>query len=94
MHKKSPEYSLYYMQEIKIQLNLEISIPKEDFVFKVAEICEELDYTELFNAYMRTCRKTNPITVFEVIVFGYMEHLYSGREIAKACKTDIRFMWL
>ena len=43
---------------------------------------------------MRTWRKTNPITVFEVIVFGYMEHLYSGREIAKACKTDIRFMWL
>lgn len=28
-------------------LNLEISISKEDFVFKVAEICEELDYTEL-----------------------------------------------
>ena len=23
-----------------------------------------------------------------------MEHLYSGREIAKACATDIRFMWL
>ena len=80
--------------QVILPLNLEISIPKEDFVFKVAEICEELDYTELFNAYMRTWRKTNPITVFEVIVFGYMEHLYSGREIAKACKTDIRFMWL
>ena len=80
--------------QVVLPLNLEICIPKEDFVFKVAEICEELDYTELFNAYMRTWRKTNPITVFEVIVFGYMEHLYSGREIAKACKTDIRFMWL
>ena len=36
----------------------------------------------------------NPITLFEILVFGYMEHLYSGREIAKACRTDIRFMWL
>ena len=53
-----------------------------------------MDYTELFQTYLRTWRKTNPITVFEVIVFGYMEHLYSGREVAKACKTDIRFMWL
>jgi transposase InsO family protein len=32
--------------------------------------------------------------MFEILVFGYMEHLYSGRDIAKACKTDIRFMWL
>ena len=80
--------------QVILPLNLEICIPKEDFVFKAAEICEELDYTELFNAYMRTWRKTNPITVFEVLVFGYMEHLYSAREIAKACKTDIRFMWL
>ena len=23
-----------------------------------------------------------------------MKHLYSGRAIAEACKTDIRFMWL
>ena len=32
--------------------------------------------------------------MFEVIVYGYMKHLYSGRAIAEACKTDIRFMWL
>lgn len=63
-------------------------------MFKVAGICEELDYTELFNTYLRSWRKVNPITMFEIIVFGYMEHWYSGRDIAKACKTDIRFMWL
>ena len=66
-------------------------IPEGDFVFKVAEICEELDYTELFNSYVRKWRKVNPITLFEILVFGYMEHLYSGRDIEKACKTDIRF---
>ena len=80
--------------QVVLPLNLGICIPEGDFVFKVAEICEGLDYTELFQRYLRTWRKTNPITIFEVIVFGYMEHLYSGREIAKACKTDIRFMWL
>ena len=48
--------------QVFLPLNLEICIPKEDFVFKVAEICEELDYTELFQTYLRTWRKTNPIT--------------------------------
>ena len=80
--------------QVVLPLNLEICIPEGDFVFKVAEICEELDYTELFNTYARNWRKVNPITLFEIIVYGYMKHKYSGREIAEACKTDIRFMWL
>ena len=80
--------------QVVLPLNLGICIPEGDFVFKVVEICEKLDYTELFETYIRTWRKVNPITLFEILVFGYMEHLYSGREIAKACRTDIRFMWL
>ena len=80
--------------QVVLPLDLGICIPEGDFVFKVAEICESLDYTELFNTYMRSWRKVNPITMFEIIVFGFMEHLYSGREISKACRTDIRFMWL
>ncbi len=80
--------------QVVLPLDLGICIPEGDFVFKVAEICESLDYTELFNTYLRVWRKVNPITMFEVIVYGYMKHLYSGREIAEACKTDIRFMWL
>ena len=80
--------------QVVLPIDLGICIPEGDFVFKVGEICESLDYTELFNTYLRSWRKVNPITIFEVIVYGYMKHLYSGREIAEACKTDIRFMWL
>ena len=80
--------------QVVLPLDLGICIPEGDFVFKVAEICEELDYTELLNTYVRKWRKVNPITLFEILVFGYMEHLYSGRDIEKACRTDIRFMWL
>ena len=80
--------------QVVLPINLEICIPKGDFVFKVAEICESLDYTELHNTHLRAWRKVNPITMFELIVYGYMKHLYSGRDIAEACKTDVRFMWL
>ncbi len=56
--------------QVVIPLNLEICIPKHDFVFKVAEICEELDYTELFGTYVKAWRKVNPITLFEILVFA------------------------
>ena len=32
--------------------------------------------------------------MFEILIFAYMNRIYSSREIEKACKTDIRFMWL
>jgi hypothetical protein len=39
--------------QVVLPLNLGIRIPKDDFVFKVVEICEELDYTELYKTYVR-----------------------------------------
>ena len=80
--------------QVVLPINLEICIPKGDFVFKVAEICESLDYTELFNTYLRAWRKVNPITMFEILVFAYMNRKFSSREIESLCNTDIRFMWL
>ena len=80
--------------QVVLPLDLGICIPEGDFVFKVAEICESLDYTELFNTYLRSWRKVNPITMFEILVFAYMNRKFSSREIESLCKTDIRFMWL
>lgn len=80
--------------QVVLPLDLGICIPKDDFVFKVADICEELDYTELYKTYVRMWRKVNPVTLFEILVFAFMNRLFSSREIEQACKTDIRFMWL
>lgn len=80
--------------QVVLPLNLEFCIPKEDFVFVLAKICEKLNYKRLFGTYVRTWRKNNPITLFEIILFAYIERIFSTRKIIKACKTDIRFMWL
>lgn len=80
--------------QVVLPLNLEICIPKDDPVFKMVEICEQLDYTELYRAYLRSWRKINPETLFELLVFGYMNRKYSARQIEEACRTDIRFMWI
>ena len=80
--------------QVVMPLDLGICIPKDDPVFKVAEICEKLDYTELFTTYVRAWRKVNPVTLFEILVFAFMNRIYTSREIERACKIDIRFMWL
>ena len=80
--------------QLLLPINLEFLIPEGDYVFTVAEICESLDYTELFNTYLRSWRKVNPITMFEILVLAYINRKFSSREIEEACLTDIRFMWI
>ena len=80
--------------QLLLPINLEFLIPKGDYVFTVAEICESLNYTELFNTYLRSWRKVNPITMFEILVLAYINRKFSSREIEEACITDIRFMWI
>ena len=58
--------------QVVLPFNYEKNISEKDPVRKLIEICEELDYTELFEVYVRTWRKHNPITLFEIIVYGYM----------------------
>lgn len=80
--------------QVVLPFNYEKNISEKDPVRKLIEKCEELDYTELFETYVRTWRKHNPITLFELTVYGYMQGKYSGREIEEACNNDIRFMWI
>ena len=80
--------------QVVLPLNIEKLIPENDDVFKVAEICERLDYTSLHREYVRVWRKTNPATMFMILIYAYMNRLYSSREIESACRTDIRFMWI
>lgn len=80
--------------QVVMPIELGICIPKDDTVFQLVEICESLDYTELNKTYLRRWRKVNPETLFELLVFGYMNRKYSSRQIEDACRTDIRFLWI
>jgi transposase len=80
--------------QVILPIDLGIKIAENDPVRKLIEICDKLDYTELFNAYIRKWKKINPITMFELLVFGYMNRKFSSREIEEACRIDIRFMWI
>ncbi len=80
--------------QLVLPLNFEILIDENDPVWKLTEICDGLDYTRLYDEYLRHWRIINPVILFEILVFAYMNGIYSSRAIEHACKTDVRFMWL
>ena len=51
-------------------MELAIKIAENDPVRKLVEICEELDYTELYKRYVRRWRKVSPETLFELVYQG------------------------
>ena len=80
--------------QVVLPFDYEIKIDAKEPVRKLVEICDELDYSKLYGAYVRKWRKVNPRTMFEVLAYGYMNGIYSSRDIESACRHDIRFMWI
>jgi len=74
---------------------MEVLIPEDDSVRLLSHITEELDYTNLFMAYSSKGRNSvvKPKTLFRVLVYAYMNNIYTSRKIEEACRRDIN-LWL
>lgn len=82
--------------QLVLPLNTKISLPKDDPVILLNDVLDSLSYQELNSMYSHLGRKpvTSPKTLFKIIVYAYMNHIYSSRKIERSCKRDIAFMWL
>jgi transposase len=82
--------------QLCLPLDYEVIIPENDSVRLLSQIMEELDYSELYAAYSQEGRNpaTEPKILAKVMVYAYMEFVYSTRKIEKACRRDINLMWL
>lgn len=78
--------------QLSLPINIEKKIANDDEVFSLEEICEELDFGKLKRKFKSS--RYDPVTMFKIIVYGYMCRIYSSRAIEKACRRDINFMWL
>ena len=58
------------INQLKLPIDLTLTIPETDPVFKLVEICESLDYSSLVKEYLRIWRKYHPATMFEIVVLG------------------------
>lgn len=87
---------IYGGRQVVISFDYEAHVPEDDPVVLLCEEMERLDYSKLYAAYSRDGRKpvVSPKIMFMLIVFAYMNNIFSSREIEKACKYDIRFMYI
>ena len=84
------------IHQIGFPIDLEIIIPDDDSVELLYEITEGLDYSKLYKAYSTKGRNPAiaPESLFRILVYGYMEGIYSSRGLEKSCNRDINFRWL
>ena len=82
--------------QLVMPLDCEILIPTDDSVRLLSQIVEELDLTSLYQAYSLLGRNpaVPPRIMLKIMLYAYMEGLYSSRKIEKACRRDINFKWL
>jgi transposase len=81
---------------MKLPFDYEVLIPTNDSVRLLSRIVEGMDLKELKAAYSERGRNpaAPPEAMVKIMLYAYMEEIYSSRKIQKACERDINFMWL
>lgn len=61
----------------------------------IDQIVDNLEITEILRTYKGGGSSSyHPRMLLKVIIYGYLNNLYSSRKIAKAIKENVSFMWL
>lgn len=89
-------YKPYVMgQPSLLPPDLEELIPANHVVRTVHEAIEQIDLSILYQQYEGGGTSSyHPKMMLKVLIYGYIERLYSSRRIAKALRENISFMWL
>ncbi len=78
IQKDYTSFSLYY--QIKLPLDLEISIPSDDPVRPVSAFVEEMDLSELYKTYGRIRKnQATPRQMLKLVIYAAMNRIYSSR---------------
>ena len=86
-------FSLNY--QIKLPLNIELSIPDDDPVRLINAFVEEMNLSDLYATYERIRKgQASPRHMMKIMIYAAMNRIYSSRDIETACKRDINFMYL
>ena len=79
--------------QLKLPLELETIIRKNDSVRLLSQFVEEMDLTDLYSTYDRI-NSLSPRTLLKIVLYSYMNGDYSSRSMELNCKRDINFMFL
>jgi transposase len=83
------------MDQLYLPMDLEEDIPTNHLVRVVNEAVNRLDNTIFQAAYPGGGRDSyHPKMLTKVIIYAYSQRIYSSRQIAKAVRENIMFMWI
>ena len=93
LHKNYTINRKFY--QLKLPFDIECIIPDNDSVRLLSLFVEEMDLTRLYSTYFRIREnQVPPMNMLKIMLYGYMNGLYSSRDIETACRRDINFMFL
>src|SRR4030066_291271 len=85
----------YAQGQLQLPTDLEELIPEKHVVRGVHAAIERIDLRRLMSRYKGGGTSSyHPRMMLKVLVYAYTQRLYSSRQIAKALRENVYFMWL
>jgi transposase len=85
----------YRQQGMLIPLNLNDLVADDHPVRVVNAVLDKVDISDIIRQFRPGGTSSyHPRMLLKVIVFGYINNIYSSRKIEEAVKSNIHFMWL
>jgi transposase len=76
-------------------METEIFISKDSPVRLLNAVVERMNISSILRSYSRIGRiEYPPRTLLKILLYAYVRHIYSSREIERACRENIHFMYL
>jgi transposase len=94
--KKRATFKPYEQHQLSLlPINLEEMIPQNHLVRVVDRAIEKMNTQPLFDRYEGGGASAyNPVMMLKVVVYAYATKIYSSRQISKATRENINFLWL
>ena len=90
-----PTFKDYTMEQLQLPLSFDEFIPENHLVRVVNTVVDSLELTPLYDRYKEGgCPAYHPRMMIKVMIYSYTQKIYSSRQIAKALRENINFMWL
>ena len=88
-------FKSYCMEQLQLPVDIEALIPEKHLVRVVNKSIERMNIEPLLDQYKGGGTSSyHPKMLLKVLVYAYTQKIYSSRQIAKALRENIYFMWI
>ncbi|MEC4053605.1 transposase, partial [Myroides odoratimimus] len=96
MAKQPPRFKYYAQNQMSlIPHSLEDFIPALHPVRIINTVIDKLDLESLYDSYSKCGGISyHPKMLLKVLIYGYLNNVYSSRKLEQACLENVHYMWL